>query len=64
MICVCIYISGKQRLKVYPEGGCELERHVKGIGWCIDNESCDGIGAVKEALTMLARCKENLELVA
>lgn len=61
---VVVYLSGKQRLKIYKEGGCVLEEHIEGIGWCIDNGDCDAIPALDEAVALLVRCKENLELCA
>lgn len=61
---VIIEMGKGKRLIVYKEGGCHAEAYVKGIGWVIDNEACDGLKALDEAIDALARCRENVRLAA
>lgn len=36
---ILLRIDDIRRIRVYKEGGLDLETHVKGIGWVLDNEA-------------------------
>lgn len=39
MIHIVIQVDNDRRIKVYKEGGLDLEFHIPGIGWVVDNDA-------------------------
>ncbi len=36
---IIVDLERGRRAILYPEGGMDLECHVKGFGWCLDNDA-------------------------
>lgn len=36
---VVVNVDANRRLRVYPQGGCDMEARVEGIGWVLDNDA-------------------------
>lgn len=47
---ITIIQIGNQRAKLYPEGGISYESHVKGIGWCIEDEPDEALESLAERM--------------
>jgi len=63
MILMRIYRNGQERLTIYKEGGCQAEQNLgPGFGWIVDNDQVWDYD-LKEAMAVLAKVAENLEVV-
>lgn len=56
-----LYLDTYHRLRIFAEGGCNLEKRVDGIGWCLEADQAAYRGE-REAFTELARlCLKHAE---
>ncbi len=54
------------RIKLYPEGGCGLEQHVRGIGWVVydgdEVEFDDEVAkAVRQLVPLILKMRKEVE---
>lgn len=52
---ITIRTGAGQLVNLYPEGGADVETHVKGIGWVLDNDIPEEVfrAAVLDALAIV-----------
>lgn len=56
-----LYLDTSHRIRIFAEGGYNLERHVAGIGWCLEADETAWVEEAPAFRELAALCLRHAE---